>query len=65
MLASPDPKRRVIPLRRRLRGALRQRSRLVLLPEEDHGYRARENIEHVLWEQLRWFDAYVKRQTRG
>jgi dipeptidyl aminopeptidase/acylaminoacyl peptidase len=40
-------------------------ARLVLLPEEDHGYRARENIEHVLWEQLRWFDEYVKRQTRG
>ena len=35
-------------------------ARLVLLPHEDHGYRARENIEHVLWEQLRWFDKYVK-----
>jgi dipeptidyl aminopeptidase/acylaminoacyl peptidase len=35
-------------------------ARLVLLPFEDHGYRARENIEHVLWEQLRWFDKYVK-----
>jgi dipeptidyl aminopeptidase/acylaminoacyl peptidase len=35
-------------------------TRLVLLPYEDHGYRARESIEHVLWEQLRWFDAHVK-----
>jgi dipeptidyl aminopeptidase/acylaminoacyl peptidase len=35
-------------------------ARLVLLPFEDHGYRARESVEHVLWEQLRWFDMYVK-----
>lgn len=35
-------------------------ARLVLLPHEDHGYRARESIEHVLWEQLRWFDMHVK-----
>jgi dipeptidyl aminopeptidase/acylaminoacyl peptidase len=36
-------------------------ARLVLLPFEDHGYRAQESIEHVLWEQLRWFDMYVKK----
>ncbi len=35
-------------------------ARLVLLPFEDHGYRARESVEHVLWEQLRWFEEYVK-----
>jgi len=35
-------------------------ARLVLLPNEDHGYRAIENVEHVLWEQLRWFDTYLK-----
>jgi len=35
-------------------------ARLVLLPFEDHGYRARESVEHVLWEQLRWFDMYLK-----
>ncbi len=35
-------------------------ARLVLLPDEDHSYRARENIEHALWEQLRWFDMYLK-----
>jgi dipeptidyl aminopeptidase/acylaminoacyl peptidase len=36
-------------------------ARLVLLPFEDHGYRAKESIEHVLWEQLRWFDTYLKK----
>jgi dipeptidyl aminopeptidase/acylaminoacyl peptidase len=34
-------------------------TRLVVLPFEDHGYRAQESIEHVLWEQFRWFDKYV------
>jgi dipeptidyl aminopeptidase/acylaminoacyl peptidase len=34
-------------------------ARLVLLPFEDHGYGARESVEHVLWEQIRWFDKYV------
>lgn len=34
-------------------------TRLVLLPFEDHGYRAKESVEHVLWEQFRWFDQYV------
>lgn len=37
-------------------------ARMVLLPHEDHGYRARENIEHLLWEQLEWFDRYVKKE---
>ena len=36
-------------------------TRLVLLPYEDHGYRAKETIEHVLWEQFRWFDKYLKK----
>ena len=35
-------------------------ARLVLLPFEDHSYRARESVEHVLWEQLRWFNKYLK-----
>jgi len=34
--------------------------RLVLLPHEDHGYAAKESIEHVIAEQLSWFDKYVK-----
>lgn len=35
-------------------------ARLVFLPFEDHSYRARESIEHVLWDQFQWFDKYVK-----
>lgn len=34
--------------------------RYVQLPGEAHGYSARESIEHVIWEMLRWFDTYVK-----
>ena len=34
--------------------------RLVFLPAEAHAYRAKETIEHVNWEKLRWFDMYVK-----
>ncbi|MEO2088995.1 MAG: prolyl oligopeptidase family serine peptidase [Gemmataceae bacterium] len=34
--------------------------RLVLLPHEDHGYSAKESVEHVLAEQIGWFDKYVK-----
>jgi len=40
-------------------------ARLVLLPFEDHGYRGRESVEHVLWEQLEWFDKYVKGTGTG
>ena len=36
-------------------------ARLVLLPYEDHGYRARESVEHVIWEQLRWFAEHLKK----
>jgi dipeptidyl aminopeptidase/acylaminoacyl peptidase len=34
--------------------------RLVFLPDEAHGYRAKETIEHVLWEKFQWFNKYVK-----
>nr|WP_319397821.1 prolyl oligopeptidase family serine peptidase [uncultured Carboxylicivirga sp.] len=34
--------------------------RLVLLPSESHGYRARESVLHVLWEQDQWLEKYVK-----
>ncbi len=34
--------------------------RLVVLPHESHGYVARESIGHVLYEQIAWFDRYVK-----
>jgi dipeptidyl aminopeptidase/acylaminoacyl peptidase len=35
-------------------------ARLVILPKESHGYRAKESILHVLWEQDQWLDKYVK-----
>ena len=34
--------------------------RLVMLPHEAHGYRARESVLHMLWEMDRWFETYVK-----
>jgi dipeptidyl aminopeptidase/acylaminoacyl peptidase len=34
--------------------------RYVTLPDEAHGYAARETLLHVLWERLTWFDKYVK-----
>ena len=39
--------------------------RLVMLPAEAHGYRALETHEHVLWEELGWFDKYLKGPTPG
>lgn len=38
-------------------------ARLVMLPAEAHGYRARESILHMLWEMQEWLDQYVKRAT--
>jgi dipeptidyl aminopeptidase/acylaminoacyl peptidase len=35
-------------------------ARLVLLPKESHGYRARESILHMLWEMDVWLENYVK-----
>jgi dipeptidyl aminopeptidase/acylaminoacyl peptidase len=35
-------------------------ARLVLLPHESHGYRARESVLHVLAEMFDWADKYVK-----
>jgi dipeptidyl aminopeptidase/acylaminoacyl peptidase len=34
--------------------------RLVMLPHESHGYRARESILHMLWETGRWLATYVE-----
>jgi len=34
--------------------------RLVMLPLESHGYRSLESNEHVLREELDWFDRYVR-----
>jgi dipeptidyl aminopeptidase/acylaminoacyl peptidase len=35
-------------------------ARLVMLPHESHGYRARESVLHVVAEMLGWADRYVK-----
>ena len=35
-------------------------ARLVMLPYESHGYRARESVLHVLAESFDWLDTYVK-----
>ncbi|MGC6430170.1 MAG: prolyl oligopeptidase family serine peptidase [Jejuia sp.] len=34
--------------------------RLVMLPKESHGYRAKESIMHMLWEQDTWLEKYLK-----
>ncbi len=34
--------------------------RLVMLPKESHGYRSKESILHVLWEQDQWLEEHVK-----
>jgi len=35
-------------------------ARLVMLPHESHGYRARESIMHLLWETSTWLDRYCR-----
>jgi len=38
--------------------------RLVILPKESHGYVAKENILHLLWEQDQWLEKYVKNKMK-
>ena len=35
-------------------------ARLVMLPNESHGYRARESVLHMLWEMDNWLETHVK-----
>ena len=35
-------------------------TRLVMLPHEAHGYRARETLLHVLWETETWLDTHLR-----
>jgi dipeptidyl aminopeptidase/acylaminoacyl peptidase len=35
-------------------------ARLVMLPHESHGYRARESVLHMYWEMNEWLDKHVK-----
>jgi len=38
-------------------------ARLVILPCEAHGYRARQSVLHVLAEMFEWADKYIKNRT--
>ena len=40
------------------------KARLVILPAESHGYRARESVGHTLAEMVSWLDTYVKNAVR-
>ena len=35
-----------------------------MFPKESHGYRAKETILHLIWEQDRWLEKYVKNKTK-
>ena len=35
-------------------------TRLVMFPKESHGYRAKETILHLIWEQNQWLERHVK-----
>lgn len=39
-------------------------ARLVFLPNESHGYAARESILHTLWEMDTWLEKYVKDKNK-
>jgi dipeptidyl aminopeptidase/acylaminoacyl peptidase len=39
--------------------------RYVVLPYESHGYSAKENILHLLWEQNQWLDKWVKNADKN
>ncbi len=38
--------------------------RLVMLPNESHGYAAKESVLHVLWEQDQWLEKWVKNKSK-
>ncbi len=40
-------------------------TRLVMLPHEQHGYRARESLLHMLWEQQQWLQKHVTEAPPG
>lgn len=58
-----DPNSGTFPMQsERMFAALKglgKQARLVMLPEEGHGYKARESILHTLWEQEQWLDKYL------
>jgi hypothetical protein len=38
-------------------------ARMVILPKESHGYAAKENIFHLLWEQEQFLDKHFSSKT--
>jgi len=60
---SDDPNSGTFPMQsERMFAALKglgATARLVMLPHEQHGYRARESLLHMMWEQYEWLDKYV------
>ena len=38
--------------------------RFVFLPYEAHGYRGKENLLHLLWEEDQWLEKYVKKPVK-
>ena len=36
-----------------------------MFPKESHGYRAKESILHLIWEQDRWLDMHVKNKKKS
>lgn len=38
-------------------------SKLVMLPKESHGYRAKESILHTLYEMDSWLEKFVKNKN--
>ena len=39
-------------------------TRLVMFPKESHGYRAKETILHLIWEQDQWLEKHVKNKNK-
>ena len=39
-------------------------TRLVMFPKESHGYRAKETILHLIWEQDQWLETHVKNRKK-
>ena len=39
-------------------------TRLVMFPKESHGYRAKETILHLIWEQDQWLETHVKNKKK-
>lgn len=58
-----DPNSGTYPMQsERMYNALKglgKEARLVMLPYEGHGYRARESILHALWEQEQWLEQHL------